>query len=239
MNLAIDVGNTLIKAGIFDQGKLITYYSELSETDLHEVIQSQALEYAIISSVGKIKDINLAKYYFKKVVSLDNTTKLPLTNLYKTPQTLGVDRLAGAVGGSVLFPESNKLVIDAGTCITYDFTNKDNQYLGGGISPGIDIRFKALNTFTEKLPLINRSQIAVLIGGNTEESILSGVLNGVIEEVNGIINQYKNKYPDLKIIICGGDSSFFESKIKESIFAIPELVLIGLNRILEYNVSEV
>jgi type III pantothenate kinase len=239
MNLAIDVGNTLIKAGIFDQGKLISFYSELSEADLLEVIQSRTLEYAIISSVGKINDMDLRSYDFKKVINLDNTTKLPLTNLYKTPQTLGVDRIAGAVGGMTLFPCTDRLVIDAGTCITYDFTDKENHYLGGGISPGIDIRFKALNTFTEKLPLINRSKEALLIGGNTEESILSGVLNGVIEEVNGIINQYKNKYPDLKIIICGGDSSFFESKIKESIFAIPELVLIGLNRILEYNVSEV
>jgi type III pantothenate kinase len=239
MNLAIDVGNTFIKAGIFDQGKMASYHTELTSTELTNLIQLSKPDYAIVASVGKMKDFDPDIFPLKKVVILNSDTKIPIVNLYKTPQTLGMDRIAGAVGASVLFPEWDKLVIDAGTCITYDFTDRKNQYHGGGISPGIDLRFKALNTFTEKLPLVKRHSEVPLIGGNTQESILSGVLNGVLAEVEGIINEYKIKYPQLKIIICGGDYSFFESKIKETIFAVPELVVIGLNRILEYNVSEV
>jgi type III pantothenate kinase len=137
-----------------------------------------------------------------------------------------------------MFPNSNILVIDAGTCITYDFIDKNGVYQGGAISPGINLKLKALNTFTQKLPLIEFKNEFVLIGQTTEESILSGVLNGTIAEIEGIIGYYSHSFSDLKTIICGGASNFFESKIKAPIFVVPELVLIGLNRILQYNVSK-
>lgn len=240
MNLAIDVGNTFIKAGIFEKGKLTSFHSALSEGELRTFSSEIKPEFIIVSSVGKNPDTVIALFpSVKKAFYLNPSTKLPLKNLYKTPQTLGMDRIAAAAGAAALFPDADKLVIDAGTCITYDFTDQFGQYHGGGISPGIDIRFKSLNTFTKKLPLVDRKGDVNLIGSDTEESILSGVQNGVIAEVSGIIAQYREKYPGLKVIICGGDASFFESKIKETIFTVPELVLVGLNRILEYNVSEV
>lgn len=240
MNLAIDVGNTFIKAGIFENGKLTSFHSGMMVEDLKSLAANVHPEHIIVSSVDQDPEEIFALFPgIRQKRTLSYSTSMPLKNLYKTPHTLGMDRIAGAVGGIALFPGENRLVIDAGTCITYDFTDEKDQYHGGAISPGIDIRFKALNTFTKKLPLVERSEISPLTGSDTKECILSGVQNGVIFEVKGIIDQYREKYPEIKIIICGGDSSFFESKIKQSIFAVPELVLIGLNRILEYNVSKV
>jgi type III pantothenate kinase len=239
MNLAIDVGNTFIKAGVFDKGRLTSFRSNMNEEELIHLFAEIKPEHLIISSVGKSpSSIFELLGPVKKTIFLDSSTNVPLINLYKTPQTLGMDRIAASVGAAFLFPETDRLVIDAGTCITYDFIDYKDQYHGGGISPGIDLRFKALNTFTKKLPLVERNNEVELIGSNTEKSILSGVINGVLCEVDGIISQYKSRYSGIKIIICGGDSSFFESKIKETIFAVPELVIIGLNRILEYNVSK-
>ena len=239
MNLAVDVGNTFIKAGVFDKEELVTFSSNINEAALIDLFSKIRPEHLIISSVGENPSALAACLSpVKSKILLNASTKVPLINLYQSPQTLGVDRVAAAVGASYLYPQTDRLVIDAGTCITYDFIDSKDQYFGGGISPGIELRFKALNTFTKKLPLVHRSEQVELIGSNTEKSILSGVINGVLGEVEGIINQYKSKYSGIKIIICGGDSSFFESKIKQTIFAVPELVIIGLNRILEYNVSE-
>ncbi|MBX9850339.1 MAG: type III pantothenate kinase [Cytophagaceae bacterium] len=238
MNLTIDVGNTFIKAGIFENGKLISLHTFKNEEELSAFGFQSNIKNIIISSVRK--DSSFFNDYFSfadKLVFLSASTPVPLINLYKTPQSLGMDRLAAVAGAVTMFPECARLVIDAGTCITYEFIDEKDQYMGGAISPGIDMRLKALNTFTGKLPLIPRKDHAGLTGANTEESILSGVLNGIIFETEGIIKKYKEDYSDIRIIICGGDVSFFESSIKESIFAVPDLVLIGLNRILEHNVS--
>jgi type III pantothenate kinase len=151
---------------------------------------------------------------------------------------LGSDRISAAVGGYYLYPNKNVLVIDAGTCIKYNFTNSNNQYLGGGISPGIEMRFKALQKFTDKLPLIEIDlNFNSLIGASTQSSILSGVLNGTISEIDGIINLYKLQFPDLICILTGGDSQYLANRLKNSIFTHQNLVLKGLNNILNYTIE--
>lgn len=239
MNLAIDIGNSFIKAGIFDGEEMIQSYHFLKEGDVEGLIERFRPRHVIISSVsGKEERFVTLAERLAGVLVLKPGLKLPVVNKYKTPETLGADRLAAAAGAAVLYPGSDTLVIDSGTCITYEFINEKNEYLGGAISPGIEMRLKALHTFTGKLPLIDRANNPVLTGGNTQECIRSGVLNGVVAEVEGIIAQYRQAFPGLKVILCGGDTSFFESKIKETIFAVPDLVLIGLNSILLQNVSE-
>ena len=156
--------------------------------------------------------------------------------MYKSTSTLGSDRLAAAVGGNFMFPNKNVLIIDAGTCIKYNFVSKNNEYLGGGISPGLRMRFKSLPAFTSRLPLIEMEEdFDNLIGTDTRESILSGVELGAIAEVDGIIERYKSIYEDLTVVFTGGDFNFFVKRLKNSIFADQFLILRGLNVILDYN----
>jgi type III pantothenate kinase len=171
-------------------------------------------------------------------IALNRNLSLPIQNHYQTPDTLGMDRLAGACGAHALFPTQNCLVIDAGTCVTFDFVDGSGVYYGGGISPGLHMRFKAMHTFTAKLPLISPKAGVPLIGASTEASMQSGVVNGMIAEMEGIIARYAGKYAELRVILCGGDAGFFENQLKASIFASPELVLIGLNSILIHNVNQ-
>lgn len=238
MNIAIDVGNTLTKVGVFQGGKLIRYFSCKTIEEVLLQVKGINIENVIISSVNKeLKEISEALKAKGEILELSQFLSMPFTNQYKTPQTLGTDRLAGVAGAISIFPSSACLVIDMGSCITYDFIDKNKNYFGGGISPGMNLRFKSLNSFTAKLPLISPEPFDDLIGGNTKESILSGVVNGISGEINWIIERYQEVDEEIKIVICGGDAKFFETKIKERIFVIPELVVIGLNRILEHNVS--
>ncbi len=238
-NLILDFGNTFYKAAVFEQGNLIHKFSgkKCVPSDL-EGLKSRFpnLKKALFSTVVEL-DKELIDYLFVEfqTFELSELTPIPIKNLYKTPHTLGKDRLAAAVGASQLFPNKNLLVIDAGSTITYEVITSDG-YLGGGISPGIAMRFKALHQFTGKLPFISPSEnLANLIGQNTEEAILSGVLNGVLAEVDGIINRYKKDYPDIFVIITGGDLKHFDKNLKNNIFAAENLVLQGLNFILKYN----
>ena len=237
--LIIDIGNTLTKTAILNDGEIIfSDRTEKMETDFPERLFSEHpdIKSSVISAVKKypseIDDFLMSKTFF---VKLDHNTKLPFTNKYKTPETLGKDRIALAAGAIKKFPHNNVLVIDAGTTITYDFVNTEKEYLGGGISPGIKMRFKALNNFTGKLPLISDENYVDLIGFNTKTSIQSGVLNGVLKETDGIIDEYKKRFSNLKVLISGGDYIFFVKKLKNSIFAAPNLVLEGLNEILIFN----
>ncbi len=239
MKLVFDIGNSLVKAGVFEKKQLL--YIKTSASLSEKFIKSISRKYnditsVILSSVRKIpaKEVNYLKKNFHFIL-FSTATSVPVANLYKTPETLGNDRLAGVVAAYSMYPSENVLVIDAGTCITYDFINEKGEYRGGGISPGLSMRFKALNTFTEKLPLVSLINFKELVGTNTEKSILSGVINGTVSEVDAIINQYGKRYSSLKTIICGGDSRFFADRLKNRIFAIPELVLKGLNEILDYN----
>ncbi|MDA8589526.1 type III pantothenate kinase, partial [Flavobacteriaceae bacterium] len=192
--------------------------------------------HSIISNVGRIDDsiINILKES-TNLLLVSNQLKFPFKNLYKSKNTLGQDRLALVSAAAFKFPKENVLIVDAGSCITYDFKNNNNEYLGGGISPGILMRFKSLNTFTSNLPLIDFDSIHQLIGNNTKNSINSGVINGTISEINGIIQQYCEEFKNIRIILTGGDSNFLLKRIKNSIFADQNFLLVGLNKLLEDN----
>lgn len=235
VNLVIDFGNTRTKAAIFHDDKLITMRSDLLIEDISPFISEHQPHHIIVSSVSRSKS-DLEKLLDKSTVILTHKTKLPFKIDYKTPETLGLDRIAAVAGAQYLFPSTNCLVIDTGTCITYDILDANGTYHGGGISPGINMRFKALNTFTANLPLVSEMENIKLIGQTTTESIQSGVIYGILGEIEQIIRMYKDKYANLQIIICGGDANYFENRLKADIFASPELVLTGLNRILHYNV---
>lgn len=238
MNLVVDFGNTRQKLALFDkEGKLFHWgvFKELPEETIKDFLGDRKPEAYIVSSVIKS---SFEQFSFIEAFSvfLNQKTPIPIKNDYQTPETLGADRIAVAVAANQLFPDKDVLVIDAGTTITYEFKTKNGRYLGGGISPGIVMRFTALNNYTARLPLIEFDhQLPDLIGSTSEKSIKSGVINGVVAEMEGVISAYKKKYSGLQIIITGGDSLFFEKAIKSSIFADENLVLKGLNEILEYN----
>lgn len=237
-SIAVDAGNTGTKYGIFEEDNLVKqgYFQGLE--NIPEEIINHTFENAIVASVAA----DAANYSSRlsvtgKTVILSAQTALPVLNNYKTPQTLGADRIAAAAGANYFFPGRNCLVFDAGTAITHEFITSDGSYMGGGIAPGLRMKLKALHTFTQRLPLVDQiPDDFPLTGQTTQESILSGVLAGTVAELNGLIQLYSEKAPDLTVILCGGDAGFFESKLKGRIFVIPELVLIGLHRILTYNV---
>jgi len=192
---------------------------------------------SILSSVKPV-DNELLQFLsgnFDLFIELDHQTKLPIENLYETPETLGKDRIAAAVGANELFPDQNLLVIDAGTAITYDLVSEKKQFIGGNISPGMEMRFKALNHFTGKLPLINYSNDFHLFGTNTTDAIRAGVQNGILYEIEQTIEVFSRNYQNLQVVLTGGDSIFLAKRLDDSIFVHLNLTLIGLNRILEYN----
>jgi type III pantothenate kinase len=238
MNLVIDYGNSAAKVGIFDYQNLLEKRTINSLDELGAYVKNSSADNLIVSSVKEDsnKIIEHAGQASRKFV-LSHALPLPIKNLYATPTTLGVDRIAGVCGAQQIFPSEHCLVIDAGTCITFDFIDGRGRFFGGAISPGLNMRFKAVHTFTAKLPLVSPTENISLIGDSTESCIQSGVINGTIAELDGIINQYSQKFDGLRVILCGGDALFFENKLKTSIFASPDLVLIGLNSILNYNVN--
>lgn len=241
MNLIIDIGNTRIKTAVFDDGKLIHNESITKESFVSEakaIIRKYKCTNAIISSVGSINESQIDELRAEiNLIELDFNLKVPFVNKYATPKTLGVDRIALVSSAVATYPNKNVLIIDAGTCITYDFLNNKGYYYGGSISPGLQMRYKALNVFTEKLPLLEPSEIVELIGNSTEKCIHSGVINGVINEIDGIINQYRKKNVDLTVVLTGGDLNFLSNKLKNSIFANPNFLLEGLDTILTYNIK--
>ena len=239
MNLIIDVGNTNVKLAVFDGDKLIEKHVIEHKNTLkayNELIKSYDLKSGIISSVGEI-DSNLIKDINNKIhlIILNSETKIPFKNLYKTPTTLGVDRLALISAAVKHLPNQNVLVIDAGTCITFDFINAKNNYLGGAISPGINLRYRALHDLTANLPLLEPTLPKTIIGNSTDSSMHSGVINGVIAEIEGIVKEYRKNHKHLTVILTGGDSDFLSKQLKNDIFANSNLLLEGLNHILEYN----
>ena len=238
MNVAVDVGNTYSKIGWFDEDKLIRYQTRLIWPDLVKEIRNNIPDQIIYSSVNKhVEEFVEALGIKVPVLDLSASTPVPIKKEYKTPQTLGADRVAAAVGAHWLFPETDLVVIDMGTCITYDLVDRTGAFQGGLITPGVKMRFAALHSFTKRLPLFEPVNLPDLIGKSTKEAIESGVMNGVLAEIEGIIDRYRHISPSLCVVICGGDIPFFESSLKPTIFAVPELVLIGLNRILRYNVA--
>lgn len=240
MNLVIDIGNTRTKFSVFNKGEiLITVPVDEFKTEHIDILQNEHpdLKKAILSAVKDYSPKLRAalQHKFEYFLELNANTPLPVENCYKTPETLGNDRIAAAVGGFDLYPETNLLIIDAGTAITYDIVNAKGQYLGGNISPGIDMRFKALHHFTGKLPLVKQQSFAKLYGSTTEEAMVAGVQNGVVFEVDKAIDTFKEFYKNLKVIITGGNADFFDNKLKNTFFVHFNLIALGLNRILEYN----
>ena len=241
MNLVIDTGNTRTKLALF-QGREMVSFTSFNGVDVQALVQfcdaNPMAEHAIFSTVqeqsAEIETYLQQRY---KTILFSQQTPVPVINRYATPATLGKDRLAGVIGSTLLFQGTDNLVIDAGTAITFDLITAAGEYLGGGISPGIEMRYNALHTFTSRLPLLTPTGDAALIGTDTATSIHTGVMNGTIAEIEGIIQRYQQLYPDLKIILTGGDHNYFDKRLKIKTFAAPNLVLEGLNLILEFNIG--
>ncbi len=240
MNLVIDVGNTSVKIGVFDIENLV--FKEIVRTEnLSSFIKKISNTYplithAIVSSVSNADQqaIRFLQDTFSTII-LSHNLKMPFRNLYTTPKTLGVDRLALVAAAVFNFRNKNALIIDAGTCITYDFKNKKEEYYGGAISPGVQLRYKALHNYTSKLPLLEAQYPENHLGNSTNEAIHAGVVLGIIYEIDGVITEYCNTYPDLTVILTGGDAHFLSKRLKNSIFATSNFLLEGLNYILAFN----
>lgn len=239
MNLCIDQGNTYTKIALFEAQKLKkSMLIDATDYELwNAILAENNITNTIISSVRDIDPAleSLLRSKSAVLVVLNHTTPIPIINLYKTPDTLGKDRLAGVIGAYTLQPGNDILVVDAGTALTFDFINKEGEYFGGTIAPGMDMRFQALNTFTSKLPLVHAEGESPLLGITSEQAIRSGVVNGMIYEIEGYVNNLTSTYPELLIFLTGGNCFFFESKLKSVIFVNQNLVLIGLNSIIDYN----
>jgi type III pantothenate kinase len=217
MNFVIDAGNSYTKMALF-QGREMLAFTGFEGIDLQHIKQfcesNPGVSRAIISSVREypegIHDFLSSNF---RTIFFNHNTSVPILNSYNSPETLGRDRLAGVTGARQLFPGMDILVVDAGTAITYDLITAAGEYLGGAISPGLTMRYKALNAFTGRLPLLDFSGDAALIGSDTESSLHSGVLNGILAEVEGIVKQYLSLYPALRVILTGGDHNYFDKRL--------------------------
>lgn len=239
MNLVIDIGNTAAKIAVFEGEELkeIAYSPNHSLEALKEISEKYPLTQGIIASVITLTSemLQYLRMLDIRLIQLTSETPIPVNNLYKTPKTLGADRLAAVIAAHTLSPQHDALVIDAGTCITYDYIDANGNYLGGNISPGISMRLKAMHAFTDKLPLIPIEGEIPSWGNSTETAIRAGAIQGVQMEIEGYIQSARQKNPHLFVFLTGGDSFYFDTPRKNSIFADKFLVLKGLNRILNYN----
>lgn len=243
--ITLDIGNTAVKYGYFEGDALRYRATGQTLAEVLALVQQHQPEHAIVASVAEPTTdwaAALRPLVSGQVLELiPAVTPLPLRNAYSSPHTLGADRLAAAVGAAWLQPQQDALIIDAGTAIKCDFVEGGHTFRGGSIAPGLRLRFQALHTFTGRLPLLevptSATDAVPLIGDDTQSAIRSGVLNGAAAEVNGLIDSYRFRYPELVVLLAGGDANFFQPRLKGHIFAIPELVLTGLHRILVYNVE--
>jgi type III pantothenate kinase len=238
MNLIFDIGNTSTKVAIFDgREKIISLRTKIFSCEkLEKTLGKYELNKAILSTVRNTPDfvIDLATRGIPYVHILSHKSKLPFKNEYETPQTLGPDRVAAIAGAYLAFPGKKVLIIDAGSAVTYDFLS-GKIYKGGNISPGLSMRFRALHRFTGKLPLASTTEKFSSLGKNTIEAITAGVINGLIYEINEYIRTFLTRHVDLKVIVTGGDSGYLKNRINYKVTYMPDIVLDGLNYILEYN----
>ncbi|MBP8790292.1 MAG: type III pantothenate kinase [Breznakibacter sp.] len=239
MNLVIDSGNTQAKTGLFDKGQLMAthHIKSFDQSFFDRLFAEYSIKKTIIASVSHQAESirNFLSAYGVPVIMASPSLDFPFSIGYKTPQTLGIDRLAAVAGATELFPGENLLIIDAGTAITYEIVTEENIYLGGNIAPGMQMRFKALNQYTSKLPLCDPESWNGWMGTTTQEAIAAGVVQGMINEMEGYEGLMQQKFSNYKVIITGGDADFFAKKLKNPIFVNLNLVLSGLNRILEHN----
>lgn len=240
-NLCIDWGNTRVKAGLFQENRLIqdfNFSASESMTAIPDIVRQMRPEHTILSSVADHPEaFQTILNEETKLLVLNEHTRLPIINAYQNSATLGMDRVALAVGAYGMAPDRNNLVISTGTAITYNFVQKGGTFRGGNITPGVQLRFKALHEFTDKLPLVNEEgDTNTLLGYDTASSIRSGVIWGIAAELEGMLNYYQAQYSDLNAVLTGGDLALFAGKFKSRIFADSHFLLKGLNTILNYNV---
>tara|TARA_B100000902_G_scaffold383314_1_gene422019 strand:- start:170 stop:892 length:723 start_codon:yes stop_codon:yes gene_type:complete len=239
MNLVVDIGNNYFKLGIFENSNLIYTFSDKNSEINNEIeivlTKYKNVSYAIISNVSSLSVFEVFKKFEIKVLKLDSTLALPFILNYKTPETLGNDRLALAAAASTLYPHSNKLIIDVGTCITIDFVDHDNNFFGGSISPGLEMRYKSLNNYTANLPLLKIGDDYNFPGDSTNSSIHAGVIGGVCNEIMGFITKIDSKHDNIEVILTGGNAKFLSKRLKITIFANQNFILEGLNCILNLN----
>jgi len=242
MILTIDVGNTRIKGAVFE-GNSALEYCVFSEKEIQKSIKIilkkyQSITHLVIASVGNIeKQLFLEFENELEVWFVAHDDLFPFTNGYATPKTLGIDRMVLAAGATLQFQGQNRLIIDAGTCVTYDFVDQNDVYLGGAISPGLRLRYEALHNYTEKLPLLTLENPNHVIGKSTSESIHSGVVNGLVYEINGFVDEYREQYSNFIIILTGGDTEFLAKRLKNTIFANSNFLLESLNQIFQYKIK--
>jgi len=242
MLFAIDIGNTRIKGAVFE-------YNTVVECFLFSYDELEIEINAIVNKYPECKDVviaqvrNYSEDYFRQINNvlrwhfITHRSAFPFNNKYATPKTLGIDRMVLSSGAVLLYPGQNRLVIDAGTCVTYDFVNSENNYLGGAISPGIRLRYEALQRQTAKLPLLETKTPSSFIGNSTEESIHAGVVQGLVYEIAGFIERYKKDNPNIIIILTGGDADFLAKRLKNTIFANSNFLLESLNRTFQYQIN--
>ena len=239
MILAIDIGNTRVKYAVFKQDTILKLRVS-EQNSFRKEIEKILSDYPkisdfMVSSVGKLSENDFL--WVKKSIKIhfvSHNFKFPFINKYETPKTLGIDRMILASGASLKYPNQNKLIIDAGTAITYDFVDENNHYFGGAISAGIHLRYKALHNYTAKLPLLEKSDEDFFIGKTTSESIHSGVINGVLFEIEGFISELRKKYDNFIIILTGGDTDFLAKRLKNTIFANSNFLMESLNDLYQY-----
>ena len=240
VNLVIDWGNTALKTGWFVGETLVETARFSSPEELLDSLVARSVDYVLVSSTSRPADEirqRLVRLH-SDVLVLDSQTPVPIGKAYDTPHTLGADRVAASVGATTLFPGQMCLVLDLGTCLTADLVDRKRVFQGGLISPGLSMRFRAMHEQTARLPLVKPPlNWPALTAKNTQAAMQSGVMNGYAFELNGIMEQYRQEWPGIVVVVCGGDAALFESRLKPPIFVVPELVLIGLNRILRYNVE--
>lgn len=238
MHLLIDQGNTTTKYFIVNAENEIEFHTTLADIEvdtINQLIQKYRVKHSLVSSVRDNYDAIRNGLKEEHFFYFDDNAQLPITNLYATPKTLGKDRIAAVCGAAKLFANKNSLVIDAGTCITYDFIDAEKKYYGGSISPGLEMRLKAMHTFTGKLPKAPLEWVENFIGNSTQSSLQTGALHGTVNEIEGFISQYKKRFGAVTIIMCGGNTDFLANRCESEIFAAPNLVITGLNEILKHN----
>jgi type III pantothenate kinase len=238
-NLAVDIGNTLVKAGIFKEGRLVTtrqFAGNALKEELDSLTGSYAPDRSIVSASGEEHDVTAFIQHIP-FMRLEPGIRLPFNNRYATPYTLGMDRVATVAGAQSRMPGRNVLIIDMGTCITYDLLTAEGDYVGGAISPGWRMRLRAMHEFTKRLPLADAVSAPDIIGTDTLTCLQSGAWHGVAAEIYGVTEEYTRRYENLCVMATGGDCAQFDKHIKSNIFAAPHLVLEGLNQILEFNVQ--
>lgn len=243
MNLVVDCGNTQIKIAVFEHNSLLFNDSiayPYWQNDLKNYLKKYPkIKNIIISSVGKIvKEDFLELDFSQNCHFISQNDKFPFQNLYKSPETLGMDRMILASGAVLQFPNKHRLVIDAGTCITYDFIDENNNYLGGAIAPGLKLRYQSLHTYTAKLPLLTIAKPEKIIGNSTNQAIHSGVVNGAAFEIEGFISDFCHDKENFIIILTGGDTNFLAKRLKNTIFANSNFLLESLNQTFQYNQND-